>query len=243
METETDFPETHLAMRDEQHSKKEYFVIQFLEDLSVILEGGGPIAFYRKILNALEGHPRHNAHFAKNTNLLILLKVPNLDHEKVGGEESILLKIYEIEENPYFFKKHIVTYTDSQIERFKAKWPLSGSEESATNWAESLQDFAAKSAGEEDWFEAFKRDVTACEPSAIRLLAQLFVKIPFFQLKVLPANLANLKEKIDERLEGDLVALRNFCLGEANSEGEVSERSWLQGALTLIQNPTDQSNG
>ncbi len=107
----------------------------------------------------------------------------------------------------------------------------------------TLRDFAAKSSGDEDWFEAFKRDVTACAPSAIRLLAQLFVKIPFFQLKVLPANLENLTGKIEGRLAGDLLALKDYCLAEAGSEGEASEQSWLQGALSLTQNPTDQNNG
>ena len=145
MTTEPDWPETYFAMRPEEHLKKEYFVVQFLDNLDVILGGNGPIMYYRKILKALENHEGHNAHFAKNTNLLIAVKVPNYDFERIESTDDLLLKFFEIEENPYFFKKHVIPYTESQAADFHTKWPFSNLDTSPQEWIAKLQDFAKTS--------------------------------------------------------------------------------------------------
>ena len=236
MENIPDWPSTFFAMRPSEHDKREYFVIHFVENLDVILGGNGPVAHYRRIINALEQHPARNAHFAKNMNLLIVLKVANFDYERILSQDQLLLKFYEIEEDPYFFKKHIIAYTDAQVASFKEKWPFPESDGSSEAWTRNLQEFAAKASGNEDWFTGFKDDVTNQRPSTVRLLTQLLIKIPFFQLIVNAAKLDNLRDKIDQSLGTELIAVRDLCLEELDTKDNEAGAKWLAKVLQSDQN-------
>ncbi|KKD40884.1 ABC-three component system middle component 1 [Bacillus sp. FSL L8-0167] len=105
----------------------------------------------------------------KNLSLLIMLKVDSLNHSS-----AIQSLIFDIEEDPYTFKKYILTYTDEQesllISLFK----------------ESEQDFTSflyKILYNTEKFSSFKSRKTNENALVYDLVSKMFIKLPYLSLK------------------------------------------------------------
>lgn len=109
---------------------------------------------------------KHNGNeMKKNTSFLILVKL-NDPKEKKDIQSLIL----ELEEDKYYFKKYIMTYTNEEILDFKEK----------TKGYKNSVDFVKKSLNNDDNFEEFKINNTL---SFYSLILKLYIKIPHLSYK------------------------------------------------------------
>lgn len=199
-----------LAKRPENSVRREYYLVWNLENLEEILNNPKRLTeseVYRKLFGLLESREDYGPHFKKNMVLMISLNVKDFSHEIVGHlNESLRLKFYQIEENPYFFQKHIIAYTDKQVVEFTSKWPM---QEDPDFWIENLETIAASA--DDGWFPTFKAEIV--KPTAHKLLTNLFMKLPFLTLNIVPGELADLSKGIEGHLQNEnLLDLRDACL-------------------------------
>lgn len=118
----------------------------------------------------------------KNTYLIILAE----QLEKSPKRSEII----NIEEDPYFFKKSLLTYTKNDVEK------LMGSVDTS-KIVESLTDLAAA----ESIFDKFSQFNTHT-PSFERLIYNLFIKVPAIPISFKSKGFEGLKQKIDTDLSG-----------------------------------------
>lgn len=143
----------------------------------------------------------------KNTSLIILLKVEELwdDFKEIKNQ------IMKIEEDEYFFRKYIIVYDDKWINGIKN-----------INSTDELNSEITKIDLEE-----FRKD--NFENSKWYLIIQLFIKLPFLNLKVKKIELENLLDKINNNIEkSKLNELNDFILKKTYSDLISNEDSYFE---------------
>jgi hypothetical protein len=91
-----------------------FFKSKCFEDYWIVIEGNPEELDHdaqSKLLNDYKTYCSSNS-MEKNTNLLLLWKVDTV-------ESSTLSRLNLLEEDLYFFKKHVLYYTDKEVEDFK----------------------------------------------------------------------------------------------------------------------------
>ena len=117
--------------------------------------------------------------FDKNVSLLIITKKDNEDVEKKN--------IFLIEEDPYQFKKYVLTYTDDSVIELKKNL--------SPNEAESLLDLVVN----DKVFEKYKKNYL--DYSWLNLLFNIAHKLPFLDIKItINQDLKNLFTKSKQEL-------------------------------------------
>lgn len=117
--------------------------------------------------------------FAKNTDLVILFRLDSLT--KLHQYEH---KIFDIEENAYSLKKHVLYYTEAESEKLKQYLDSGGSIETLITEPES--------------FNHYKQD--PFKESAFSLACRLYVKFPFLAVPAKEALLTNANQLADQFL-------------------------------------------
>jgi hypothetical protein len=123
----------------------------------------------------------------KNLSLLLLIEVDSLENSR-----EIAALIYDIEEDPYDFKKFVLTYTKHQVELLKS---YIGTSEG--NVISCLNDIL----NNPTTFSKFKNHEDSEEVLIYDLVSKLFIKIPFLNLDNNQQAITNLYEKIVERID------------------------------------------
>lgn len=127
----------------------------------------------------------------KNLSLLVMLKVDSLDYPPY-----IQSLIFDIEEDPYTFKKYILTYTGEQELLLTALFKESNQEKVTSFLYEILNDT--------EKFSAFKNRATNESALVYDLISKLFIKLPYLSVKNQHKELDSLLNKILESFdEGD----------------------------------------
>ncbi|OZQ60556.1 hypothetical protein CA600_27890 [Paenibacillus sp. VTT E-133280] len=127
----------------------------------------------------------------KNLSLLICLK------RKVLEPDHKLNKIiFDIEEDPYFFKKYVLTYTELQVEKILTSLSDSG-----------LMDYIHRILNDEAIFQSHK--IRPHVESEYNLISRLFIKLPFLDLRKMDRELSNLRKDITDLLTPELLKLRD----------------------------------
>lgn len=111
----------------------------------------------------------NNEWFDKNVSMLILHKVENFD--------NIQNLVLEVEENPYLFKKQIVLYKDSEVEKFN---------EAIESQEQTIKDFIGIKILEEETFIKHKENINNNDHES--LLYRLAHKIPLIKLSIVQEN-------------------------------------------------------
>ncbi len=137
----------------------------------------------------------------KNTSLIILLKLDSLQERE---ESKLKNQIFKIEEDEYFFRKYVITYTENAVTELEKIGSLD-------------EKGLSKKLEENGKFDKFQKN--NLEDEAYFLLIQIFVKLPFLvfhstqddNFKSLESILAQ-NEKIDTEFKNKIFS------GEGNFE-------------------------
>lgn len=120
--------------------------------------------------------------FKKNCDLICIHQLDKLAEFKNYEEQ-----IFEIEEDPHFYKKYVLYYSDTEIEAIKGI--------DFTKLNELISDKAQ--------FDIYKNEPTAA--TKYSAAAKIFIKLPFLALHINKAELIPLRLQIDEAVaEADL---------------------------------------
>ncbi|MEL4390333.1 ABC-three component system middle component 1 [Shewanella xiamenensis] len=117
--------------------------------------------------------------FAKNTDLVILFRLDSLT--KLHQYEH---KIFDIEENAYSLKKHVLYYTEAESEKLKQYLDL----------GESIETLVT----ELEYFNHYKQE--PFKESAFSLACRLYIKFPFLAVPATKATLTNANQLADKFL-------------------------------------------
>ena len=152
--------------------------------------------------------------FRKNCDLICIHHLDNLAEFKNHEEQ-----IFEIEEDPHFYKKYVLYYSNTEVEAIKGL------------------DFAKlnKLISDKAQFNLYKNDPTAA--TKYSAAAKIFIKLPFLELHINKAELVPLHLQVEEAVaETDLVNTYRTVqkYGQVNVEDLIKELS--SDELANLQN-------
>jgi hypothetical protein len=151
--------------------------------------------------------PLYEKEMDKNSSIVFcvqsqLVTQRSLDNALAAKLDLLKKAIYEVEEDPYFFKKYVLAYSNEQVESILP-------EITETLVAhKSVVHYLHAQLNNSDVFRNYKHDPTA--QKQYDLVCKLFIKLPFLKLENLEVGtLRRLKDKIAEEL-----SLRKLALNE-----------------------------
>lgn len=179
--------------------KANYFFIISLsnyKELTNILRIQGHLANYLK-------YKVKEKDLEKNISLIICLK------KEQGIEALDINKVLEIEEDPYYFKKYILDYTQSELEQLIENYFIK--QENIR-----IEDILLNIISDNNMYERYRKKQK--NGQVYSLVSKIYMKIPFLKLKInQKSSLISLQKDIDESLdEKDLLSVKNIML----------EKSW-----------------
>lgn len=175
--------------------KVNYYLVLFVDDLYL-----GTDTDFESLYSDVKSLEYYDHQTDKNLTLVVCLK-----RNSLKPDENLSNRIYQIEEDPYFFKKYVLTYTDNQVELIKN---LISSKDSITN-------IFYKTLNNHDLFLQFKK--APYKETQYNLISKLFIKIPFLNLRSSYRQLDNLSEKISNSLDANQAKLRDKTLEYVNT--------------------------
>lgn len=123
----------------------------------------------------------------KNLSLLLLIELDSLSYSK-----EIATLIYDLEEDPYDFKKYVLTYTKKQVALLE-----SYNDSTEGNILLSLNNIL----NDISMFSKFKNNEDSDEVLIYDLVSKLFIKIPFLNIENNQQSISNLNEEIVKGIE------------------------------------------
>lgn len=173
-------------------TKSNYYLSIFINDTDVQdLDVGSLNDYFDEIKQLDEGY---EPQMDKNLSMLICVKRSSLEIES-----SLNKKIFDIEEDPYFFKKYVLTYTESQ----EVLLSRSFTDSDIMTYLHSLLN-------NEEAFQYHKR--SPYHETEYSLVSKLFIKLPILNLKIRNEELPSLTDTINNLLPPELLKLRNDLL-------------------------------
>jgi hypothetical protein len=172
------------------HDRATYFVVLF-KDETIVLEDLNQEfdTYFRELKRLEEGYDRR---IDKNVTLLLCLRRKGLPIN-----ENLNRLIFELEEDPYHFKKLVLPYTTVEVNALKAELAL------GNKLYEILNDRKE--------FYRFKKD--PYEESKYNLVSKLFIKLPFLHFSNFNEDIERLTETIENELtDKDVLQVRNETL-------------------------------
>jgi len=123
----------------------------------------------------------------KNLSLLLIMEVDSLEFSK-----EIASLIYDIEEDPYYFKKYVLTYTRQQVSLLESYKGTSEGE---------VIPFLINILNNSTVFSKFKNNEESEDVIIYDLISKLFIKIPFLNIENNQQTITNLYEEIIKGIE------------------------------------------
>jgi len=121
----------------------------------------------------------------KNLSMLVCVKADNFDEESLSGIT------FEIEEDPYFFKKYVIVYNDNNLTELNKKF-ITKEKDSNTILNEIVNDTES--------FLSYKNGESKNESLLYEIGSNLMIKIPFLRLEKKTEKMEDLSKEIAERL-------------------------------------------
>ncbi|WP_368651371.1 ABC-three component system middle component 1 [Lactococcus raffinolactis] len=134
-----------------------------------------------KILDKFVEFKKENEKIAKNTSLIILVKTDNMKQFYEDNKN----KIMRIEEDEYYFRKYVITYTEKGVESLKNR---------CTN-SKEIFNFL----NEDGKMKKFEEDLYFADNYFIAM--QLMIKLPFVSLNLKQGKFKQIDERINDRLK------------------------------------------
>jgi len=144
----------------------------------------------------------------KNLSMLICVKRSSLNNNSTLNKQ-----IFDIEEDPYFFKKYVLTYTESQEELI-----LRNVKDT------SVMTYLHTILNSEDAFQTHKK--FPYHETEYNLVSKLFIKLPILNLTIRNEELPSLKVTVNNLLTPDLLQFRDDLLNLnkiEDADGETEE--------------------
>lgn len=135
--------------------------------------------------------------FNKNRTLILIV-------QNVSDTPSIRKKISEIEEDPYFFKKQVLSLSENEGKKISTLI-------SAPSILKKCEEIVTDSKG----FSLFRNELKEnliIESALYSLVIKLYEKLPFLSLCIKEEESENLAASIDGQLDDNLISLRNKVL-------------------------------
>lgn len=189
----------------ENKKKVNYYIVIFIDNLFDLEEGYNFNDFYED-LKEFNNDKDHR--IEKNLSMLICARRKTLE-----ANEDVSRNIYQVEEDPYVFKKYVLTYTDQQ-EKYLY--------ERCASIHKPLK-FLYNILHDHDEFLSFKTN--PYQESVYNLVSKIFIKLPFLNLKNLDKLTEDLPKKINETLNEDQNELRSKALAYADEFGLEKDNS------------------
>lgn len=188
-----------LAISNNQARREYYIIIEVLDLIPLISEENNIVFLLNDWLKSSEDY---NVNFNKNTTLIIL------QQGSVIIEEKTKRQIFEIEENPYVFKKYIIRYSLNQFTSLTQSLPVV-SVDSMNQLVKQLD------------FESFKNDPSSDD--FIPLLMNIFIKIPFLKVPFQEKELDDLTNTINRKINksttyDNLEQIHQICLDSVTTD-------------------------
>lgn len=145
----------------------------------------------------------------KNLSMIVCIKVNNDEKGTNPGE------IFEIEEDPYFFKKYVITYNENNSAELKSHFDMVN---------ENSNVILNKIINNSAMFLSYKMNENSNSAKLYELCTKLMIKIPFMKLEKRLEEIENLSEEISEELlEKSLVTFRDTLLKFNENEERIIE--------------------
>ena len=152
--------------------------------------------------------------FRKNCDLICIHHLDKLAEFKNHEEE-----IFEIEEDPHFYKKYVLYYSDTEVEAIKGL--------DFVKLNELILD--------KEQFNIYKNEPTAA--TKYSAAAKIFIKLPFLELHIKNAELVPLRLQIEEAVaEADLVNTYSTVQKHAQNNVENLIKELISYELANLQN-------
>jgi len=209
-----------LFMRNVKKNSVNFYLLLFTDNIDSIFSEKKVLNYYEKIIQIND--EEYDERIDKNLSLIVFLK----KNENIT-DPNLMNKIFNLEENPYYFKKYVCTYTNKQEEELKDIFPIPSKND------KKLNDILNNYVNNEKKFKKFKKKSE--EESLYKLCITLFVKIPFLILKQKNEEIDNLQQQIQNEL--DTKKLADFYNSiEAVIKADEFEKELEQFYLKWVQN-------
>ncbi|OOR17336.1 ABC-three component system middle component 1 [Bacillus cereus] len=205
--------------------KVNYYLVVFIqENMKTFLEEADFSTFFEYMKN----QDFYNSNMEKNFSLLVCLncnKEIDLEMQK---------DIYEIEENPYDFKKYVLVYSDEQVQMLNNE--LLSSEYRMLIPVEGIKNVLNKILLDNVRFYNFKNYMN---DFVYDLITKIFIKLPFLSTEIgKEKQIGNLQEKIKNNLDEELNELTiDFItyekLLEENEEEQILKKIYAKGGISI----------
>ena len=156
---ELNFGELHFF---ENENKYSYWLVIETENLTEVIDKQSD---YFNIAKEVA----NNEWFDKNVSMIIIHKVENFN--------NIQNLVLDVEENPYLFKKQIILYKDTEVEKFN---------QALESQQQTIKGFIENKILEEETFKKHKENINNNDYES--LLYRLAHKIPLIKLSIIQQN-------------------------------------------------------
>lgn len=182
--------------------RKEYYLVIFLKNIdSPQLNDMVKGEYVRECFDAIKLNDNlYVKEMDKNSSIIFCIESDLLDVSVRDDNSKMKLEllkktIYEVEEDPYFFKKYVLSYSKDQVDE------LSKEVTDLISTGRSVTDYLQLSLNNTEMFVKYKENPQS--QKKYDLICKIFIKLPFLKLTNLDMGaLRNLKEKIyDEHMQ------------------------------------------
>lgn len=146
----------------------------------------------------------------KNLSMIILLK-----SDSETDDKEFQKVISEIEEDPYYFKKNILTYTKEQEKKLTSLVLNKSIVNEIENYVGNKQQFYE--------FKKNSANLIELNSNLYNLISKIFIKLPFLSVPIKKETLSNLSDKIREQINDKDASYLNISLKSIPDTVEVQE--------------------
>lgn len=164
---------TSFYKRESEESIR-FAILHKLEKILTVTELNSLIS--KAIPESFRQHPA----FKKNCDLICVFNIDKLSRFKDFEE-----RIFEIEEDPHYFKKYILYYSNEEAELWKT-----------ANYEEMVKTISNKKL-----FEKYKKNPLLA--SRYSLAARIFIKLPFLELPFTRGQLVPVKARVEQAIQNE----------------------------------------
>ncbi|WMT41743.1 hypothetical protein RE628_04435 [Paenibacillus sp. D2_2] len=166
-------------------NKFDFFVVLFqkAEELNVEVNN---ITYF---LNLIIENKQNYMGLDKNLTLLMLLECDSIEQQ-----ENVNSMIFDIEEDPYDFKKYVLPYTTGEVSELK---------KNVINSGLSTVRYIEQKVFDVQLFSDFKRRVNSLSVKEYELITKFFIKLPFLNLDIRTQDFLDLSKLIQDEIQAE----------------------------------------